>query len=325
MEPRTVSDEVLGLCVTMDVGSGDQPSSNLDRMAEAEEQPAAIQKKKRPFYGKLPTKKKKYGHNARMGGNRKSTMSQVNPIVTAPVQTPMNRTGRLTKRQLEVHIAYVDRDKRNQQRKCEGLKRLVVIKNDQLELKDQQLKKKKDQLAAKSAECQIAATLAQERRRDSNAIHEACVTRSDTVEREAATRVKEALAISTTAQADAHSSILAERAYQSSMKSNIKTKHQKEIESLSSVHITQMTQQEECHKKEVLLRDEKYEECLRAIRSEHEKKMTADEFEHEEKMKADKEKASLSLVAVELKHSASIDSKNKELEVCMCTIMFQLT
>ena len=188
-------------------------------------------KKKRTFYGKLPTKKKqKFGRNARKGGDRKTSASQIRyrsaidnlaaPIYVTPPQDEDRPSRKPTINVLKRKLGYEVRSKRQLEKKYDRLERLVESKDQELTEKDQQLERKDSLLAAKSKDCQTLAALAQERRRESNEAEQAAAILVYDMKSDCTKRIETATKLSVDGQADAHRSILVERAYQASKQSS---------------------------------------------------------------------------------------------------------
>eukprot|EP00957_Ditylum_brightwellii_P168543 12828943-Ditylum_brightwellii.AAC.1 len=91
-------------------------------------QPSPAPKKKRPFYGKLPETKKKYGHRIEKGGNKKTSKTYklykdsgatnlIKVFTPAPSAVTSTAPNKQTKAEIFKKLAYTQRDKSNSDKK----------------------------------------------------------------------------------------------------------------------------------------------------------------------------------------------------------------
>eukprot|EP00957_Ditylum_brightwellii_P209022 15359913-Ditylum_brightwellii.AAC.1 len=91
-------------------------------------QPPPAPKKKRPFYGKLPKTKKKYGHYIEKGGKRKTSKTYklykdlgatnlVKVSTPAPSAATSTAPNEQTKAEILKKLAYTQRDESNSDEK----------------------------------------------------------------------------------------------------------------------------------------------------------------------------------------------------------------
>ena len=263
------------------------PPEDLE-LEEAEPEPKA----KKTWTRKLPKIKKKFGKNARLGGNKKNfnprernTIVEAAPtqdrVVTAPTAAAVANTVINPKKQSKAELIkisrYAERERRKSKRKADTL---------QEELKAQKLKhiedldNKNKQIKSKSEECNHLAALAQQHRKAANISQQtADVKVAEIAEGNEGIR-HECESNVAAAEKEATLKIRKERSFHQSKAVTATNKHAKAVEKLQVQHASattnlnqslekQLNKQQTAHSKELKLRQKEHAKQINLLQKQH--------------------------------------------------------
>ena len=268
---------------------------------------------------KMPKRKKKFGTNKKLGGDRKKSKTYTryseaianNEGTTAaaasiPQDAKQVSSKKSTKANLLQQLAYSHRDVTVSKKKNIMLQQqLIGIKqqhsNDILVVEDK--------LAAKADDCTKLAALAQDRRKEGNMALQMADKKVAAMQDEVKEQQEMAASMVAAAQAQARTTIRAERQVTSHTTSRMDVQHQKELQRQSLSHMSAI----EAKDQEIILakqQSEEYRQEVEASRAElHQLKL-----QHQQVIDASKITSRTRIQSLRARYIADIEVKKREIE-----------
>ena len=263
--------------------------------------------------------KKRFGKSIRRGGDRKSNKKESNTYTTfseavnnnegsvaaAATRPTKVSAKKTTKAKLAKQLAYSNRDVTATNKKNIQLQQRLV---DSIHQHTNDLSTVEEKMAAKSEECIRFASLAQERRREGNEALQMADNKVAAMREDVSKQLEEAASQVAAAQADARTTVRAERQVTSHTTSRMEVQHQKELQRQSLSHMIAMADKD-LHITKAEQQSEEYRQEVEATHIElHELKL-----KHQEDIDALKIKFKEGVRSQQAKHIDEIAVKKREI------------
>ena len=264
---------------------------------------------------KLPKNKKRFGNNQRLGGNKKKSTTYpiyseaVNnnegSVAAAATRLTKVSAKKTTKAELAKQLAYSNRDVNISNKKNIQLQQQLV---DSKRQHANDLSVVEEKFTAKSEECNTLASLAQDRRREGNEALQMADNKVAAMREDVSNQLEEAASQVAAAQADARTTVRAERQFTSHTTSRMEVQHQKELQRQSLSHVLAMAAKD-LHVIKAEQQSEEYRQEVEATHAElHQLKL-----KHQEVIDALKINFKESVRSQQAKHIDEIAVKKREI------------